>query len=166
MVNFFFSLSLSLDFDKYETYEQKLLQWKMLRKNADWTEERINHTSNAFKLFSDCQPPLWHCPDFLIDPDDITAREIVYEEVNKNDWFAFELELQWISICFSGQRQQIRLWLQCRIGRYRYIYLLYYHLKCGTEWWFILFLISGIFTKTKYFEEIPNQPKRKRFEFI
>lgn len=94
----------------------------MLRKNREWTEERINHTSDRDEIFQDCQPQLWHCPDFLIEPEDVTARNTLYENVKHNDSFAIESEFSLISIYFSGQRLQIRLWLQCRIGRYRYIY--------------------------------------------
>lgn len=53
----------------------------MLRKNADWTEERVNHTACAAEIFADCQPDLWHCPDFLVEPEDEIVRERVYGEV-------------------------------------------------------------------------------------
>lgn len=56
--------------------------WRFFGFEADWTEARIKYTDEAAITHSFCNLPLFHCPDLVIQPEDIATRNRIYEEVS------------------------------------------------------------------------------------
>lgn len=55
--------------------------WRFFNLEADWTEIRMKYTEERQITFSHCKLPLFHCPDLIIQPDDIATRIRIYEQV-------------------------------------------------------------------------------------
>lgn len=69
------------DFDHYEKESTKMRDWRFFNLEADWTEIRMKYTEDREITHSFTRLPLFHCPEFVIQPDDISARIRVFESV-------------------------------------------------------------------------------------
>lgn len=59
-----------------------MLDWRFFNFEAEYTEARIKYTEDASTTHTFCNLPLFHCPDLVIEPEDIAARIRIFEEVN------------------------------------------------------------------------------------
>lgn len=69
------------DFDRFEKESPKMLDWRFFNFEGEYTEARIKYTEEAAITHSFCSLPLFHCPDLVIQPEDIATRIRIFEEV-------------------------------------------------------------------------------------
>lgn len=58
-----------------------MLDWRYMLLESDWTAARITYTEERDIVQSFANLPLFHCPDLVIEAEDIATRIRIYEEV-------------------------------------------------------------------------------------
>lgn len=70
-----------LDFDRFEKESPKMQDWRFFNFEGDYTEARIKYTDEASITHTYANLPLFHCPDLVIQPEDIATQIRIFEEV-------------------------------------------------------------------------------------
>lgn len=70
-----------LDFDRFEKESPKMQDWRFFNFEADYTEARMKYTDEAAITHTYANLPLFHCPDLVIQPEDIATQTRIFEEV-------------------------------------------------------------------------------------
>lgn len=55
--------------------------WRFFNFEGEYTEARMKYTDEASTTHTYANLPLFHCPDLVIQPEDIATRTRIFEEV-------------------------------------------------------------------------------------
>lgn len=58
-----------------------MMDWRFFTIESDWTGVRMKYTEDRHITHSYCNLPLYHCPDLLIQAEDLSTQTRIFEQV-------------------------------------------------------------------------------------